>query len=522
MDPTKFEIEIRQDNFKNWLNIACLDLKAHQLKGHQWICEKEKEAFTSKETIRPGAAGGIIADEMGLGKTILCIGTIISMKLLRNLIVVPLSLLDQWRNAILTMCGHNPIVYHGTNRHLISFEKLNNAPIVLTTYGVLSIDVSEKDTEVKNNLQAIEWNRVFCDEAHHLRNKNTKANKRINNLKKKILWLVTGTPIQNSIQDIVNLIKLIGLKEESLENEIAFDINKLRNVVRQIVLFRSKDDAKIVLPPIREQNITVSWKNEDEFNVAKDIHSGFMFSNVTSSNVCSIVSALTDGYLPALMRARQICVYPPSLNKSLDKLKESGIIDALDVPKGFTGKSKLRKVISVIKKNKDNGKKKIVFCHFRAEIKYLVKKLRSADFDCEKIDGSTSLYERSQILSAGESDKTRVLVLQIQTGCEGLNLQQYSEIHFTSPHWNPAVEDQAVARAHRIGQTDTILVFRYLMAGFSRLSFDSLSIDQYCSLVQERKRQYDRDVFGKKIKHSKKNNEEIEYFKTTFERITKS
>ena len=78
-----------------------------------------------------------------------------------------------------------------------------------------------------------------------------------------------------------------------------------------------------------------------------------------------------------------------------------------------------------------------------------------------------------------------VMILQIQTGCEGLNLQQFQEVYFTSPHWNPSVEEQAIARCHRIGQTKPVKVFRFIMKGFG----EALSLDQYCISVQEKKRE---------------------------------
>ena len=90
--------------------------------------------------------------------------------------------------------------------------------------------------------------------------------------------------------------------------------------------------------------------------------------------------------------------------------------------------------------------------------------------------------ERDAIMTSHEFD---AIILQIQTSCEGLNLQQYSEIYFTSPHWNPSVEDQAIARAHRIGQTQSVEVFKFVMKGFGE---DSKSIDQYIHIIQELKR----------------------------------
>ena len=101
----------------------------------------------------------------------------------------------------------------------------------------------------------------------------------------------------------------------------------------------------------------------------------------------------------------------------------------------------------------------------------------------ETFDGRTSESERNSILTR----KCDVLILQIQTGCEGLNLQHFSEIYFVSPHWNPAVEDQAVARCHRIGQTEEIDVFRFNMCGFDD-DDETRTLDEYSAAVQDVKR----------------------------------
>jgi len=99
-----------------------------------------------------------------------------------------------------------------------------------------------------------------------------------------------------------------------------------------------------------------------------------------------------------------------------------------------------------------------------------------------RFDGRTSYSERADVLNDMSLD---VLILQIMTGCEGLNLQHFKEIYFVSPHWNPAVEDQAIARCHRIGQSDEVDIFRFTMAGFDT---QSCTLDRYASDIQDAKR----------------------------------
>ena len=148
---------------------------------------------------------------------------------------------------------------------------------------------------------------------------------------------------------------------------------------------------------------------------------------------------------------------------------------------------------SAIKENQFSGGSKIVFCHFRSEMDKLEQSL-NVEFRVEKIDGRCSKKQRNKLLLRRDID---VLLIQIQTGCEGLNLQQYNEVYFTSPHWNPAVEDQAIARAHRIGQTKKVKVYRFLS-----VLKDGCSLDSYCKLVQEVK----RDLQKKYIKVNNREN----------------
>jgi SNF2 family DNA or RNA helicase len=158
----------------------------------------------------------------------------------------------------------------------------------------------------------------------------------------------------------------------------------------------------------------------------------------------------------------------------------------------FNCSSKLDAAVEKILQRKGNGCGKLIFCHFREEIDEVAKRLKAGGMDnvvC--FDGRTSTGKRADILTANNE----ALILQIQTGCEGLNLQEnYSEIYFISPHWNPAVEDQAIARCHRIGQTKPVYVERFEMTSFpsreeiTEEQIDTVTVDNYVGHVQESKR----------------------------------
>jgi len=171
----------------------------------------------------------------------------------------------------------------------------------------------------------------------------------------------------------------------------------------------------------------------------------------------------------------------------LNRLK--GLNLSQDYIEAFNHSSKLDYAVNKILQRKGNGAGKLIFCHFRQEIDEIADRLRKGGMTMvATFDGRTSNANRFKTLN----DDNEALILQIQTGCEGLNLQEkYSEIYFISPHWNPAVEDQAIARCHRIGQSKPVFVERFIMGNFvhdSESLCPPITIDNYVENVQESKR----------------------------------
>ena len=468
----------RMNRFEILLKHASFEAKPYQRDGVEW-CLRNEICSNPPFNVR----GGLIADEMGLGKTFTMIGTMFVNFLPKTLIVVPPVLVQQWYQEIYKSSGHKSVLYYGSTKKLITVTDINNAIIVITSYHTLS--------SKKSILKHFTWNRVIFDEAHHLRNSKTKIFKSCKEIRARIRWTITGTPIQNRKQDLYNICSSFGMDATCCSNPSNLPI--IRN---HFILHRTKAQVGIELPSVYKTEYIVPWKNSKEQMIAEEIHSLIPITNVSREKMRELANIFgPGGILVAFMRAKQCCVMPSLMKDTIESFIQKGILDenyacALDY------NSKLDAVIDLMLERKDNGKGKIVFCHFQNEIDTVAEKLRLGGM--KKVmtyDGRIGEKERKNIL---ENDAD-ALVIQIQTGCEGLNLQKhFSEIYFVSPHWNPSIEDQAIARCHRIGQIYPVNVFKFEMQGFDK-SMDSISLEKYINQVQAFKRDIGRTILDTNI-----------------------
>ena len=495
---------------KVWFNNPEMEIseKPHQIRGIRWCILKEMGYFydsKNNELVKQKKTG-IICDEMGLGKTTVIMATWIAnfKPGQKTLVVVPPALFNQWATKIREWYGFAPYEFHGYNSKISKNElelimsspsKTNHdsaTPIVLTTYPMISTrnsPFSKKKNPGKvkkpyhSILWDIDWDRVIYDEAHHLRNAKANKHSGAKLVKSKITWLLTGTPIQNTDKDLLSQFKIMGIYEDMMRCEPDDRIK----FIKPYVLQRTKDHLGIDMPSLTSEIVEITeYDSAEEKLMLKYIHSQLNFTNVAinAANVDKhILRYLSgDSPLPMLTRARQACVCPSIIISHLKHIEHEEDIPANIKRMDVTTHTKIRLITENIIQKKSEDVNTLVFCHYVDEMNLISSMLEEAGLDVKMLNGKTT-HKQRKIIPTLTPD---VLLVQIQSCCEGLNLQQFSNVIFTSPHWNPAVEDQAIARSHRLGQTKPVTVYKYICDG---LGDGTCSIDRYCMSVQDAKRE---------------------------------
>lgn len=474
-----------KERIREWMLNFDIQSRSYQQEAIDWGLYKEQGIYNQNGTWVKTLPRGLIADEMGLGKTIVMLSLCVGNPVANTLIVVPSALLNQWKSLIKKWLGHDVFVFHGRNTKM-PIQEIQERSMVLTTYGMVS--TRNKRSAWKSPLWSIDWGRVIYDEAHHLRNR--KSNKHLGALKIQATnqWYMTGTPIQNSDKDMVSLCILMGIWEQIKANP-----NCATDILMPYVKLRTKVGVGIDLEPAKISTIFVEdYETSEEKNLISSVHSCLTFSEITQENVDEFISYIEgDSMLPMLVRARQSCIIPHMVTNHAIKLQDKGSIPQdINIKKTHTH-TKINMIVETIEAERKAYRRCLVFCFYIEEMNYLNAILvNKYGMDVKMLNGRTKHSERKLIPSLNPD----VLIVQIQSCCEGLNLQQFSTVIFTSPHWNPAVEDQAIARAHRIGQTQEVRVFKYITAGLGK---GTKSLDMRCAEVQEIKRKKMRD-FGER------------------------
>ena len=413
-------------------------ISPYQHEGLRWL--------VGRETSAPHP-GGFLCDEMGLGKTVQLIATMLVNPKPRTLIVVPKSIVGQW-------CAELGRFAPSLTVHAFDGAKRALPPalpdVVVAPYSVLPARIGSPACP----LLAVQWDRVILDEGHEIRNRKSKTHIACNALSAPIRWVVTGTPVFNSVKDFVALCGFVGIPR----NQVQGYTNEIR---AKYVLRRTKDDVarhnkRLELPPCDFQNLELEMHPEE-----RDL-----YELVFSRGQAIVKHVFKTGtqhlhqmeLLECLLRTRQVMTWPQLYLDGVAIKEESE-------PEPWMGRSKKMETLMELIATHPN-EKTLIFTQFMGEMDEIQERLHELEIPTFRIDGSVLKEARdSRIEGWKAGPKNAVFIIQIKAGGVGLNLQEATRVYITCPAWNPATELQAIGRAHRTGQTQKVVVRRLIYSG---------------------------------------------------------
>jgi len=420
--------------------------------------------------------GGILADDMGLGKTIQALSFMHYLKektsKLRALVVCPTTLMYNWENEIKKFTPSlSYYIHHGGTR---TKETLgNNKDVIITTYGTLRSDIRQ--------FVEVEFDYVVLDESQAIKNPGSKVAKAATLLKAKNRLCLSGTPLQNNTFDIyaqMNFLNpgMLG-SMEFFKQEFSIPIDKfgekeqkehLRRLLYPFILRRTKEQVAKDLPDKSEMILFCEMGDEQRkiYDAYRNDYRDKILGVVEEQGVQK--SQLT--ILQGLMKLRQICD-SPAIMKDEEKFPNASV--------------KLEELGREITENISDHKA-LVFSQFLGMLALIKAKLTELGVDYEYFDGSTPVADREKAITRFQEDENcRVFLISLKAGGVGLNLTAADYVYIVDPWWNPAVEQQAIDRTHRIGQTKNIFAYRMICKD---------TVEDKILQLQERKRALAADL----------------------------
>lgn len=439
------------------------ELRPYQLAGYNWLRFLEEYNF-----------GGCLADDMGLGKTVQALSLLQHEKNLSpdstSLLVMPTSLLYNWEMEAKRFTPKLKILnYTGINREKSSanFAKYD---VVLTSYGTTRID-----TEI---LKEFYFNYIILDESQAIKNPDSLISRKVRELNSRRRLILTGTPIENSTLDIWSQMRF--LNPGLLGNEAYFrkhylipiekkkdvsKIQKLNAFIKPFVLRRDKSQVAKDLPE-KVVNVRYCTMSEDQREVYEEEKNAFR------SRILDVIE--TDGVakshimlLQGLTHLRQIANHPKMINPDYE---------------GSSGK--LEEITHMIETSLTKGHKVLIFSQFVKHLKIVSDYLDSQKLKYAYLDGSTK-DRQGQVELFQNNDDFSIFLISLKAGGVGLNLTKADYVFLLDPWWNPAVESQAIDRAHRIGQKKSVFAYKYITKD---------TIEEKILKLQEHKQQLASDL----------------------------
>lgn len=417
--------------------------RPYQLSGYNWLRFLYEHKF-----------GACLADDMGLGKTL---QTIMLLQTLKDkakkiLIVCPVSILYNWRNELEKFSDLTYSIYYGDER-----EFKSDAQVTLTSYGLMK-------KESLSTLGDEEFDILIFDEVQHLKNIRSLGANAARQLKAKFRICLTGTPVENDLSEFYNIMDLcvpgvwgdLGMVKSTSKNKSRL---LARKTVKPFILRRTKDQVLKELPEKIENHVFLEFSPEE-----RDVYQQKL--NAVRSNMIGTGSKRYGEVLKSLLEMRQLCLWQkqPTLHSTkIDFLMEN-----------------LEQLVG-------EGHKTLVFSQFTTYLDLIENKIRVAGWKHARIDGSQSIKKRGEQVELFQNGDAQVFLISLKAGGFGLNLTAASYIFLMDPWWNPAVERQAIDRAHRIGQENKLTVYRPIIKE---------SVEEKVLILQQSKRELFRDLMA--------------------------
>lgn len=431
-------------------------LREYQISGFKWFKNLSKLGL-----------GGILADEMGLGKTVQTIAFILSEVGKISLIIVPTSLLYNWKAEINKFAPILKVrIAHGTS---FKYENLHECDVLLTTYATL-----------RNNIEifkAIKFDYCIIDEAQNIKNSSAKITTSVKKINAKIKFALTGTPIENNLSELWSIFDFImpdylyskDIFDKKLSSDFERNFENLKLLIKPFILRRTKKEVIKDLPDKIEEKILVEMTPMQKLmynSYIKTVRDKLKNSNNKNTEIFSY-----------LIKLRQICL-DPSL--------------VLTDYTGGSGKFKI--VIELLEEQIASNNKVLLFSQFTSVLKKISELFKESGIEYLYLDGSIPPKERINLTQKfNTSIKPIIFLISLKAGGTGLNLTAASSVIHFDPWWNPAVENQATDRAHRIGQKNVVHVIKLIARE---------TIEEKIVLLQESKKELIESVINGDLKNS--------------------
>ena len=422
--------------------------------------EYQKEGALWLTGLSHNKLGGILADDMGLGKTLQTLAFIQISKKINSaenfkpsLILCPTSLVHNWESEIKKFVPKlKSLVIHGPKRHE-KFQRINQADIVIT-----SLPLIHRDLENYNDQ---EFDSVFLDEAQNIKNPASKVSKAVRKIKSRFRIALSGTPVENRVMDLWSIMDFVmpGYLGSQKEFQSRYELpiaklkdkqvaDRLRRRVSPFILRRLKTEVAKELPDKIEQ-IHFCEMSSDQSQFYQSVLSESRNKILDSVNK----SGFTKNKIlifQTLMRLRQICCDLRLLgdDKNLEKTKSSKF-DLLE---------------ELVSEAIDGNHKILVFSQFTRMLDLLTKSADEKEYGYSLLTGKTQ--NRQKVIEEfKENENKNIFFISLKAGGTGLNLTEADIVIHYDPWWNPAVEDQATSRAHRIGQSKVVSSYKLITKG---------------------------------------------------------